>query len=354
MASNSLQERYPPHCRYPARWDVPPSQESDADLVWSSQKRWSTGVGHLFGVETRIHLSLWVVLAVLLAIFLAGADYESPGEVIARIGMGLALVMALSGSILVHEMAHAMVARMLHKPVMGVMLHPLGGVALIEIEASPSRCDVLLYLAGPVANLVIAGVLSAFDHSETARVVSAINCDIGIFNLIPIFPLDGSRILREMLILNGSSPTTVDRISWACTRLCCAGAVVYGIITRDISLTVFVLLLWLLARWLLAENLKESAALFEGLSRSIRPGLGSKKRPSLLIMILAFALISTQETASDGDLKITHRLANLHPGNALPLSQHPAGKVVSAAAKKGKSTPSRKAAHPGPKRVQKP
>lgn len=82
-----------------------------------------------------------------------------------------------------------------------------------------------------------------------------INGDIGIFNLLPMFPWDVGRILWEVLILLGGSPTVLDRLSWACTRWCAAVVLVYGIICRDLFLADLVVLLWLLARWLLSENL---------------------------------------------------------------------------------------------------
>ncbi len=106
--------------------------------------------------------------------------------------------------VLLHEFAHTIVAKMLRYKIENIELFPFGGVARIEesIAINPQH-EVIIALAGPVFNflLVIVGhqFLVYAPNNEKLIFFIYTNLIIGIFNLIPILPLDGGRIIRAYL-----------------------------------------------------------------------------------------------------------------------------------------------------------
>jgi Zn-dependent protease len=120
--------------------------------------------------------------------------------------------LALFGIVLLHEFGHALACRQVGGQANRIMLWPLGGVAFVQ---PPPRPGALLWsiAAGPLVNLVL-GILSAMmllwartagwgnQHPDLAQfllAVTAINFGLLIFNLLPIYPLDGGQILQALL-----------------------------------------------------------------------------------------------------------------------------------------------------------
>jgi Zn-dependent protease len=115
--------------------------------------------------------------------------------------------------IVLHELAHAVVAQLSGVPVHGITLFALGGVAQIEREASTPAKEFWMAIAGPGASFAIGFVCralaSAIDRVSPAATPSAlaavfgwlayINVSLALFNLIPGFPLDGGRVLRSIV-----------------------------------------------------------------------------------------------------------------------------------------------------------
>lgn len=175
-------------------------------------KTWSIPVGHLFGVELRVHWTFLLLLA-----FVVGSEYLTGGRSGAL--RGLALVGIVFGSVVVHELAHALVSLRFKIPVRGIMLLPIGGVTLsdpsLEDQISQPQREMQIALAGPMVNLVIglvaAGVILAFYPQAKLfarplvyttglpRAFVWTNILLGAFNLIPAFPMDGGRVLRAWL-----------------------------------------------------------------------------------------------------------------------------------------------------------
>jgi len=106
-----------------------------------------------------------------------------------------AAIMVLLVSLLVHELGHSFAAQALGLRVKEIVITPLGGMASIEGLSHHPLNEAKVAAAGPLTNLVIAGLCALIDH-EIAYLVMIINLGIGLGNLIPIFPLDGGRILR--------------------------------------------------------------------------------------------------------------------------------------------------------------
>jgi Zn-dependent protease len=134
-----------------------------------------------------------------------------------------AFVLLLYVSVLVHELAHCVVARGFGLPVRRVLLYPLGGYSEIEQEPQTPAREALISGAGPAISLVLAGA-----GYELAKVVSgglphdlieqlfAANLIVGIFNLLPGLPLDGGRIFRAgVWKVTGKPVTATIAAAWA-------------------------------------------------------------------------------------------------------------------------------------------
>ena len=176
-------------------------------------RSWSIPVGRLFGIEVRVHLTF---LFLLIFLFFTGAATQDANAA-ARV---LGLVGIIFGSVVLHELGHALVARGSGIPAKAIILLPIGGVTVLdEAHAVPDpvnawQRDVRVAIAGPLVNLLISGIsalllLIAIPHfSLTARplldsnallrsIVWA-NLYLGLFNLLPAYPMDGGRVLRAL------------------------------------------------------------------------------------------------------------------------------------------------------------
>ena len=126
---------------------------------------------------------------------------------------GVVLISAVFGCVVLHELGHAMAARGFGIPTRDITLYPFGGIARLERMPRAPGAEFLIAIAGPAVNFVIAGTLvlamilgstlapwargSALAYFATSLLV--INVWLGLFNLLPAFPMDGGRILRALL-----------------------------------------------------------------------------------------------------------------------------------------------------------
>ena len=126
-----------------------------------------------------------------------------------------AIFLAVFTCVVLHELGHSLTARRFGVGVRRILLTPLGGIA--EFDAIPRRPaqELLITIAGPAVNFVIAGalwsVLSFPDEwanvsipssvGDLARYLFLANVIMGVFNMIPAFPMDGGRILRALLAM---------------------------------------------------------------------------------------------------------------------------------------------------------
>jgi Zn-dependent protease/CBS domain-containing protein len=155
----------------------------------------------------------WFILAVLITWTLASGvfPFYYPGLTPAAYwSMGVIAALGLFGSILLHELGHAMVARRYGLPIRRITLFIFGGVA--EMEAEPERPAVEFWvaIAGPITSFLVglvcwlllqaaAGAGAGVPVVGVLAYLASINAILAVFNLVPAFPLDGGRILRAIL-----------------------------------------------------------------------------------------------------------------------------------------------------------
>lgn len=164
-------------------------------------------LGRLFGIDVRIHSTFALLLAAIGAVHLYRGGLEAAAA-------GVAFVAALFGSVLLHELGHALAARRFGVQTRDITLLPIGGVASLERMPERPLAEATIALAGPAVNVVIAAALGAavwlmgaVEPLETLGVatgsfamrLAAANVGLAVFNLVPAFPLDGGRVLRALL-----------------------------------------------------------------------------------------------------------------------------------------------------------
>jgi Zn-dependent protease len=175
--------------------------------------RATISLGRWFGVPVGLHYS-WFVIAWLITLSLTSQFRALNRAWSPQMLWGLALLTAclFFVCIVLHELAHATVARFSGVPVRGITLFALGGIAQIEKEAATPGKEFWMAIAGPVASFAIgigcrvmaaaAGWISpSVGLSGFAAVLgwlAYINVALALFNLIPGFPLDGGRVLRSV------------------------------------------------------------------------------------------------------------------------------------------------------------
>ncbi len=258
-------------------------------------------IGRVAGIDLAIHPS-WLVIAFLLTFSLADAFFPRviPGWTAGQywlLGAGTAVL--FFGSVLAHELSHAIVARRLGLKVGGITLFIFGGATTIETESASARDEALIALAGPLMSLVIGGLLlvagALIQQAQVQALVGwlgVINVALGAFNLVPGYPMDGGRVLRAILWRIRGDRLVATRQAAMVGRvigyLMVAGGIFWALRSRDIGSG-----LWLaLVGWFLATA-AEATLQQAGVERSLS---GVRVRDA---MEVSPAAVSPNESVAD-------------------------------------------------------
>ena len=163
----------------------------------------------VFGIEIRLDYS-WFIIFALFAYILGFIYFPS---VLPGLNKGLlALITVITVifvfiSVLIHEMSHSLVARRRGTSVEKITLFLFGGMAQIEKEPGTPYSELIMSIAGPAASFVVAaifGVIWFFTKNialvrEPVGYLAIINIVLGVFSILPGYPLDGGRILRSII-----------------------------------------------------------------------------------------------------------------------------------------------------------
>ena len=152
-------------------------------------------IATLAGIPLRLHWS-FVGLAGLFALFILWTT--GPFESFQLLFLGTVLF----GSVVLHELGHALAARVYGIDTAHITLYPFGGIAAITRMPTSPRQELVIALAGPAVNFVIfaAALLLWLPIGGWVLVaVGGLNLLMGVFNLLPAFPMDGGRVLRALL-----------------------------------------------------------------------------------------------------------------------------------------------------------
>jgi Zn-dependent protease len=211
-------------------------------------------VARPFGIGVYIS-PYWLIFAVALVWMYANSIETNIAGTGNRYLVAAAFVLLLYVSVLVHELAHCVVALWLHLPVRRVLLYPLGGYSEIEQEPGTPGREVAVSAAGPLVSLLLAGagyllakaVSGGLAHQLIAQLFAA-NLVVGVFNLLPGLPLDGGRIFRAgMWKLTGRQGSATIAAAWA-GRVLALALVALALFSQHNSAGSFLSFYWL---WLL-------------------------------------------------------------------------------------------------------
>jgi Zn-dependent protease/predicted transcriptional regulator len=169
--------------------------------------RWSFQIGKVFGIPIRIHITFF-----LLIIFIGLYGGRMQG---AQSGLqGMLSIILIFLCVIIHEIAHSLVARSYGVNVKDIVLLPIGGVSEMEELPQKPRQEINVALAGPLTSIFLAFIFYLVFVFLTPEVrtfkisifqgnlflnLFIINLLLALFNLLPAFPMDGGRVLRGIL-----------------------------------------------------------------------------------------------------------------------------------------------------------
>ncbi len=176
--------------------------------------RMSWKLGRIAGIDVFLHPTFLLILI--------------PGV---APGLSPLLIIALFGCVVLHELGHALMARRFGIETRDITLYPIGGVARLERMPRAPGAELMIALAGPAVNFAIVAGLMGLDFlgiggmdSDTSlspflSSLMLLNLVLGLFNLIPAFPMDGGRVLRAAALgLDWPGAGDLDRgHDWPCS-----------------------------------------------------------------------------------------------------------------------------------------
>ncbi|MBA3782275.1 MAG: site-2 protease family protein [Nocardioides sp.] len=161
-------------------------------------------VGSIGGVDVLVTTSWFLVAALISYLVAPRIEQVEPGLGVWKYVAGVVFAMVLYGSVLLHEVSHALMARRYGYPVASITLHFLGGMTAIEGESRRPRHEFFIAVVGPITSLVVGGAALALwfvTPDGLLRVavegLAGANLLVGVLNLVPGLPLDGGRVLKS-------------------------------------------------------------------------------------------------------------------------------------------------------------
>jgi Zn-dependent protease/predicted transcriptional regulator len=221
---------------------------------------WSFKIARVRGIDIKIHATFFLIL-IFGALQWAGSV---PGNPIEGALFGVVLMILLFTCVTLHELGHSIVAQLFDIPVREIVLFPLGGVAFIAKSPEKPLHELLIAVAGPAVNVIIAAILFVVtggigvDFMDVNALLAALrepslttmliwllfaNISLVVFNLIPAFPLDGGRILRAILAM-GLGNAQATRIASIIGQISAVILGIIGIANGQLLLTLIALFIF--------------------------------------------------------------------------------------------------------------
>lgn len=206
---------------------------------------WSIPLFRVFGIRLEMHLSFLLLLA-----YFGWTGYSLAG--FSSAAYNILLILLIFSCVVLHELGHSLTARVFGVSTQRILLLPIGGMAQLgSMPRSPWK-ELLITVAGPAVNFALAAVLYLtfraainfnqilsqpalllIHHTFQSTIVGLMvfNLIMGLFNLIPVFPMDGGRLLRSTLAFFLSYERATEIAAWVAKPLAIAGiigALVFG------------------------------------------------------------------------------------------------------------------------------
>jgi Zn-dependent protease/CBS domain-containing protein len=192
------------------------------------------------GIDIGIHYT-WLFIFVLISWSLAQRFFpqQYPGwDTVSYWITGVLAALLLFVSVLLHELAHSLVARARGMPVSSITLFIFGGVSNLEEEPERPRVEFAMAIVGPLTSLALAGLFWGLTQTVSDKesplaamlaYLALINLILAVFNLMPGFPLDGGRVLRSILWGTTGSLSRATNIAATVGRFFGWGLIAFGL-----------------------------------------------------------------------------------------------------------------------------
>src|SRR6266849_11170392 len=164
---------------------------------------WSVPIIRIAGIQLRIHITFLLLIG-----WLAFGYYAQGGSAAAV--QGVLVILLLFACVVLHEFGHAFAAKAFGINTPDITLLPIGGVARLERMPEEPVQELIIALAGPAVNVVIAiclflviggrGLMNAatIQGGDLIAQLLMINVVLVLFNMLPAFPMDGGRVVRAL------------------------------------------------------------------------------------------------------------------------------------------------------------
>lgn len=208
-------------------------------------KSWK--IGRIAGIDLYLHSTFLLLLAFTA---LSGLAYRDPLSQLLNLGLPLMLFTI----VVLHELGHALAARHYGVGTREITLYPIGGVARLQATRFSPEQEMVVSAAGPAVNFALAGAAWLLAPSLAFSPLAAFlvsqflvyNLGLGLFNLVPAFPMDGGRILRAFLSRrHGHARATLTAAGWGQKFAWVFG--ILGLLTASFNLVFLGIFVWLAA-----------------------------------------------------------------------------------------------------------
>ncbi|HEX7401375.1 MAG TPA: site-2 protease family protein [candidate division Zixibacteria bacterium] len=260
--------------------------------------KWSFKIGKLFGIPIRVHLTF---LLLLLFIGIVGSKQGGSESAI----LGMIAIILIFVCVILHEVGHSLVAVHYGIKVNDIILLPIGGVSRMEEIPEDPKQEITISIAGPLVSFGLALLffilamaihqsinfrqINLFNRNVVANLFW-INLVLGLFNLIPAFPMDGGRVLRGILAIRMES-LKATKIAVALGQFFALLLFFYGIYTTNWWVALIAIFIFL-------------GAASEERMEAMRTSLG--KSPVKLAMLTEVHTVSPHETVGEVLERICH------------------------------------------------
>jgi Zn-dependent protease/predicted transcriptional regulator len=197
----------------------------------------SLSLGKIAGIKVSIHWTFLILLA-----WIVYVNYQA-GSTSLEMLWSVVYVITIFICVVLHEYGHALTARKFNIGTRDITLYPIGGIASLESIPKKPKEELLVALAGPAVNVVIAALLipftglsSIFDSAGFTQIdssnflvsVVSVNIWLVLFNMIPAFPMDGGRVFRALLALK-LDRVKATRIAAGLGQILAIGFMLFGL-----------------------------------------------------------------------------------------------------------------------------
>ncbi|MDR9391470.1 MAG: site-2 protease family protein [Trueperaceae bacterium] len=237
--------------------------------------------------------------------------------------LGLAGALGLVLSVLLHELAHALVARRFGVTIREIRLWILGGIAQFDEMPERPRDEAIVAIAGPVASLLLGvglgGVVAVVGASAGVALVvlaylATVNVVLAVFNLLPALPMDGGRVLRALLAM-ALGPLRATRIAATVSQVVAVGMGLFGLVTFNLFLVAIAVFVYAAVqaetRHAIVRDVLDDVPVREIMTREVETVGASMSVADFVDTVIARRHVFFPVVGPGGDLLGTLRLQDL-------------------------------------------